>query len=61
MKEIKLEITQAEYEELIAKLANEIEVYGDQASAALMSVFRKIIAEDPFEETHLTALACKYI
>lgn len=59
-KSLTIELTELEYYELLAKLANELEVYQDQASTDLETVFTKIYKSNLYQSEQ-TSLVQKFI
>ena len=53
MKMKKLELSENELNELIAKVANEIEIYGDEFSEEIYNVFIKLLKLDPTRKSQL--------
>lgn len=59
-KTLTIELTSAEYGELLAKLANELEIYDDEASDELLNVFITLAREDLFKNYYETILIKKW-
>jgi len=59
-KRLSIDLTKNEYEELLAKLANELEDYNEEASCGLKNSFIKIAKAELFNDIYETTLVKKY-
>lgn len=60
MRTLNVELTSHEYGELLGKLANELEDYGDSATPSLQSVFMKMVRSNLFEDVYESTLMKKW-
>lgn len=59
-KMLSIELSSEEYGELLAKLANELEIYDDEASDWLKSAYISLIRADLFNDYYETTLIKKW-